>query len=90
MLHIVYIIYCIILQDFPGRSAGKKKSGCNARDPSSIPGLGRSLGEGKGYPLQCSGLENSIASIVHEVKSAVFVSRQKLMGIVVTEDFTLT
>ena len=31
----------------------------NAGDPSSIPGLGRSPGEGKGYPLQCSGLENS-------------------------------
>ena len=54
MLHIVYIIYCIILQDFPGRSAGKKKSGCNARDPSSIPGLGRSFGEGIGYPFQYS------------------------------------
>ena len=73
----------------PDSSVGEEST-CNAVDPGSIPGLGRSLGEGKGYPLQCSGLENSIASIVHEVKSAVFVSRQKLMGIVVTEDFTLT
>ena len=38
---------------FPGSSAGKE-SICNAGDPSSIPGLGRSDGEGIGYPLQCS------------------------------------
>ena len=37
-----------------------KKSACNAGDPSSIPGLGRSPEEGKGYPLQYSGLENSM------------------------------
>ena len=39
---------------FPGNSAGKE-SACNAGDPSSIPGLGRSAGEGIGYPLQYSG-----------------------------------
>ena len=33
----------------------------------SVPGLGRSPGEGKGSPLQYSGLENSVDSIVHEV-----------------------
>ena len=44
---------------FPGNSAGKESS-CNAGDPSSISGLGRSTGEGKGYPLQYSGLENSM------------------------------
>ena len=38
---------------FPGSSAGKE-SACNARDPVSIPGLGRSPGEGTGYPLQYS------------------------------------
>ena len=37
----------------PGSLAGKE-SPCNAGDPSSIPGLGRSPGEGTGYPLQCS------------------------------------
>jgi len=37
-----------------------KESACNAGDPSSIPGSGRSPGEGKGYPLQYSGLENSM------------------------------
>ena len=38
---------------FPGSSAGKE-SACNARDPGLIPGLGRSTGEGIGYPLQYS------------------------------------
>ena len=37
-----------------------KESACNAGDLGSIPGLGRSPGEGKGYPLQHSGLENSM------------------------------
>ena len=36
-----------------------------AGDLDSIPGLGRSLGEEKGYPLQCSGLENSTDCMVH-------------------------
>ena len=40
-------------------SAGKESAG-NAGDLGSIPGLGRSPGEGKGYPLQYSGLENSV------------------------------
>ena len=44
---------------FPCGSVGKK-SACNVGDLSLIPGLGRSLGEGKGYPLQYSGLENSM------------------------------
>ena len=38
---------------FPHSSVGKE-SACNAGDPGSIPGLGRSTGEGIGYPLQCS------------------------------------
>ena len=44
---------------FPGGSAGKE-SICNAGDLDSIPGFERSPGEGKGYPLQYSGLENSM------------------------------
>ena len=48
----------------PCGSAGKE-SACNAGDLSSIPGLGRSPGEGKGYPLQYSGLENSMECIVY-------------------------
>ena len=41
-------------------SSESKESSCNARDPGSIPGLGRPSGEGNGYPLQYSGLENSM------------------------------
>ena len=41
---------------FPCGSAGKE-SACNAGDLGSIPGLGRSPGDGKGYPLQYSGME---------------------------------
>ena len=44
-----------------------KESASNARGLSSIPGLGRSPGEGKGYPLQDSGLENYMDCIVHGV-----------------------
>ena len=43
------------------------ESACSARDLGWIPGLGRSPGEGKGYPLQYSGLENSTYYIVHGV-----------------------
>ena len=43
----------IQFQDFPGSSGGKE-SACNARDPSSIRGSGRSIGEGIGCPLQYS------------------------------------
>ena len=58
----------------PDRSVGKE-SACNAGDPSSIPGLGRSTGEGKGYPLQYFGLENSMYCIVHGVsKSQTWLS----------------
>ena len=53
-------------QGFPGGSAGKESTR-NAGDLGSIPGLGRSTGEGKGYPLQFSGLENSMDCIVHGV-----------------------
>ena len=51
---------------FPCGLAGKEST-CNARDLGSITGLGRSPGEGKGYPLQYSGLENSVDCIVHGV-----------------------
>ena len=70
-----YINYLSILRSlsllgflwgFPYSSVGKE-SASNAVDPSSIPGLGRSPGEGKGCPLQYSGLENSMDCIVHGV-----------------------
>ena len=47
--------------DFPGGSE-VKESVCNVGDLGLIPGLGRSPGEGKGYPLQYFGLENSMDS----------------------------
>ena len=55
-----------IYMGFPCGSAGKE-SACSVRDLGPIPGLGRSPGEGKGYPLQYSGLENSMDCIVHGV-----------------------
>ena len=45
------IVFFFFLKDFPDSSVGKE-SACNARDPGSIPGSGRSTGEGIGYPLQ--------------------------------------
>ena len=54
---------------FPCGSASKE-SAYNVRDPGSISGLGRSPGEGKGYPLQNPGLENSEDCIVHGVKKS--------------------
>ena len=53
-------------QSFPGGSAGKE-SACNAADLGLIPWLGRSPGERKGYPLQSSGLRNSMDCIVHAI-----------------------
>ena len=66
--NLVYLIFfffntIVILTGFPHGSAGKE-SACNLGDLGSIPGLGRSPGEGKGYPLQYSGLENSMDCIV--------------------------
>ena len=52
-------------EGFSRGSAGKE-SACS-EDLGLIPGLGRSLGEGKGYPLQYSGLENSMDCLVHGV-----------------------
>ena len=51
---------------FPCGSVGKEYT-CNVGDLGLIPGLGRSPGEGKGYPLQYSGLENSMDCIIHGV-----------------------
>ena len=53
---------------FPGGSDGKE-SAYNVGDLGSIPGFGRSPGEGNGYPLQYSGLENSMDCIVHGSQS---------------------
>ena len=60
------LLLCIS-PDFPCGSAGKEST-CNAGDLGSIPGL--SPGEGKGYPLQYSGLKNSMEYLVHEVEKS--------------------
>ena len=71
----------------PCGSAGKK-SAFNVGDLCSIPGLGRYPGEEKGYPLQYSGLENSMGYIVHGVTNswtcwATFTSLyKKQLGII--------
>ena len=51
--------------DFSGGSDGKETA-CNAGDPDSISGLGRSPGEGNGNPLQYSGLENPMDFMVSQ------------------------
>ena len=56
---LTHLVFFHVLEGFPCGSAGKE-SACNARDLGSIPGLGRSLGNEKGYPLQYYGLENSM------------------------------
>ena len=55
-------VSCSVVWDSlqPHDNSVGKESACNAGDPGSIPRWGRSPGEGKGYPLQYSGLENSM------------------------------
>ena len=53
------ILILLYVEGFPGGSDGKE-SACSARNPSLIPGSGRSPGEGNAYPLQNSYLENSM------------------------------
>ena len=64
-LLVLYVYVCSVV-GFPFGSAGKEST-CNMGDLSLIPGLGRSPGEGKGYPLQYSGLEKSMDCIIHGV-----------------------
>ena len=60
-----YYVIWPCLKTFLG--SADKESACNVGDLGLIPGLGRSPGEGKGYPLQYFGLENSMDCIVHGV-----------------------
>ena len=71
------------LLGFPGGSIGKE-SACNAGDLGSIPGSGRSLGEGNGYPLQYSCMENSMdrgawRATVHGIteSAVIFLNRKE-------------
>ena len=63
-------------------SSVSKESACNAEDPGSIPGSGRCLGEGKGDPLQDSGLEKSMNCIAHRVAK----SRTRLSLFILKKD----
>ena len=58
---IPYFSFIRVNKGFSGGS-DSKESACNAGDLGSIAGLGRSPGEGKDYPLQYSGRENSMRS----------------------------
>ena len=62
----MHCLGCCFMHVSPGGS-DSKESTCNAGNLGSVPGLGRSPGEGNGYPLQYSGLENSMDCIVHGV-----------------------
>ena len=55
----VELLEHILILGFPGGS-DSKESACNAGDPGTFPGSGRSPGEGNGNPLQYSSLENSM------------------------------
>ena len=66
ILFVKVVFSIMVYEGFPCGSAGKEST-CNVGDLGSISGLGRSRGEGKGYPLQYSGLENSMDYIVHGV-----------------------
>jgi len=55
---VLVTLYSKEVLGFPGGS-NTKESACNVGDPGSVPGLGKSPGEGNGYPLQYSCLENS-------------------------------
>ena len=52
-------LYLLCTASYPDRTDGKEST-CNTENPRSIPGWGRSPGEGNGYPLQYSCLENSV------------------------------
>ena len=70
---------CLSEMGFPGGSAGKE-SACNVGDLGLIPGLGRSPGEGKGYPLQYSGLGISmwLQRVRHDWATFTFSFNQQL------------
>ena len=65
-LESLLLVYIYLYQLLKHSSVGKE-SAHNAGDLGSIPGLGRSPGEGKGHPLQYSDLEKSMDCIVHGV-----------------------
>ena len=62
-----FLNLCVLYCQFCSESSAGEESACNAGGPGSIPGLGRSPGEGKGYSLQYLGPENSMDCRVHGI-----------------------
>ena len=77
MSHCFSLAYLIHPKSFPCSSAGKE-SARNVGDLGSVPGLGRSPGKGKGYPLQYSGLEYFMGCIIHGVTESDTTERLSL------------
>ena len=63
----IHSMMCLLIYTHSYCGSAGKESACYVGDLGLIPGLGRSPGEGNSYPLQYSGLENSMNCIVHEV-----------------------
>ena len=85
------IVMLFAILHLVGHGSAGKESPWNAGDLGLIPGLGRSPGEGKGYALQCSGLENSMDCIVHGVaKSGTWLSEFHFLQEAVTDVTCLT
>ena len=62
-----FVLGTLCVLGLPQCVTASKESTCSARDLGLIPGVGRSPREGNGYPLQYSGLDNSMDYIVHGV-----------------------
>ena len=79
------ILLTPVFLGFPGGSAGIS-SACNGGGLRSFPGLGRSPGEGNGYPLQHSCLENSLVTLLHswriELPRGVFWGKRECVCLV--------
>ena len=71
-----FIASAIVTRGFPCGSAGKEST-CSAGDLGSIPGLGRSPGAGKGYPLQYSGLQNSMDCIESDMSERLSLTHSQ-------------
>ena len=76
----IFKFFFFIYKSFEGFHGGSvgKQSACNAGDPGLIPGLGKSPGERKGYPLQYSCLENSMDRLAGAWQATVLgISKSK-------------
>ena len=84
----LFILFSALLHLFSCSSAGKE-SACNVGDLGSILQLGRSLGEGKVYPLQYCGLENSMDYIVHEVATESDMTKWLSLSFFIYSNYSL-